>query len=163
METFKELKDAIKANKKLVWNDPDPMFDTVPETHLIDEVFKLDDIEAYLNDMDDDEVEDLRGWPILIHYGGGSEAEVELSEIEFAEERKHFIIGEGLACAQEVICENIYEEEGPSKVFDYAEKVNMPYSYCKPCDNFTPTIVSRETDTCALCGSGKEIKEKYTH
>lgn len=83
METYKELKDAIKANKKLVWNDPEPMADA---DYLIDEVFKLDDIEAYLNDMDDDEVEDLRGWPILIHYGGGSEAEVELSEIGFAKE-----------------------------------------------------------------------------
>ena len=159
MTNFGELRDAVNSNKKLIWNDPDPI---EGNDYLIDEINDFRDIE---DDFDggilDDEV--MKDYIFTIQYGGGSEAEVTMSEIDYATERKDFIISDGLADAQEAICQGIYEKDGPSKVFDYSNKVNMPYSYCKPCDNFTPTVVRKETDTCGLCGQGKPIKEKYSH
>jgi hypothetical protein len=68
METFKELKEALINKKTLVWDDPDPQ----EGNNIITFVESLDDIE-------DDE--DPSGYPILIQYGEGSEAEVLLSEI----------------------------------------------------------------------------------
>ena len=69
MKTFKELKEAIKNNSTMVWNDPDPIDGNDYTITYVEDV----------NDIEDDE--DPRDYPILIQYGG-SEAEVFLSEIE---------------------------------------------------------------------------------
>ena len=74
--------------------------------------------------------------------------------------RKACIITNRLADAQEEICRNLYEKS-ISSVYDYGNKVNMPYSECFGCEASTPTIVRREYDNCALCGSGKKEKEEY--
>ena len=66
MKSFKELKTAIKNNIPLVWNDPDPI---EGNDYTITYIEPLGDI----NDRDS---------PILIQYGGGSEAEVFLHEIK---------------------------------------------------------------------------------
>jgi hypothetical protein len=58
------------------------------------------------------------------------------------------------------MCEHLYNE-GPSKVYDYANKTKMPYSDCKPCEASTPTIISKDFDTCGLCGGQKEKQEFY--
>jgi hypothetical protein len=68
MKTFKELKEAINNNVTLVWNDPIPMNDDYTITYIED-----------LSQVDDEE--DYRDFPILIQYGGGSEAQVFLNEI----------------------------------------------------------------------------------
>lgn len=65
MEHINKLKEAIAAGKKLVWKDPEPIEDN---DYLITYVEQLQD------DWDDDT-------PILIQYGGGSEAEVFAHEI----------------------------------------------------------------------------------
>lgn len=70
METFKELRQAIEDEKTLVWNDPDPLENG---DYIITFVENLDSV---------DDHEDPSGYPILIQYGFGSEAEVLLSEIE---------------------------------------------------------------------------------
>ena len=163
METLQELKDAIKEGGLLVWNDPDP----IPNNdYLISEVFGVDKMEKAVDDGLV-ENEDWCDWPILIHYGEtedgtNSEAEVLLSEIDYARERHFFIVNDRLADAQEEICQNLYDES-ISKVYDYGNKVNMPYSYCIACETDTPTIVRLESDTCAVCGSDKEIQEEYEH
>ena len=69
MENFTELKKAITDNVPLVWNDP---YQIEGNDYTITFIEPLDEI-------DDDE--DPRGFPILIQYGGGSEAEVFLHEI----------------------------------------------------------------------------------
>lgn len=68
MESLKELKQAIAENKTLVWNDPDP---------IDGNDYKITYIEPIDDDFDD-------YTPILIQYGGGSEAEVFLHEIVIA-------------------------------------------------------------------------------
>ena len=63
MKTLRDLKQAIAENKTLVWNDPDPIEGndyTITFIEAIDEEVFCDD------------------YPILIQYGGGSEAEVYL-------------------------------------------------------------------------------------
>ena len=68
MRTFKQLKEAIKNNKTMVWNDPDPI---KGNDYTITYIEPLDDI------CDD---EDPIDFPILIQYDN-SEAEVYLHEI----------------------------------------------------------------------------------
>lgn len=60
--TKKQILIAIKEGKKLKWNDPDPI---EGNDYTINNVHKINDETA------------------LIHYGGGSEAEVFLNEINF--------------------------------------------------------------------------------
>jgi len=67
MKSFTQLKKAVKDNVPLVWNDPDPI---KGNDYTITYIEPLDDFE--------DEYDDI---PILIQYGGGSEAEVYLHEI----------------------------------------------------------------------------------
>ena len=67
MKNFAELKKAVAEKTPLIWNDPDPI---QGNNYNITYVEPLDD-------FDDDETD----IPILIHYGGGSEAEVFVSEI----------------------------------------------------------------------------------
>ena len=74
--------------------------------------------------------------------------------------RHKYIVSDRLADVQEEICENLYQES-IQKVHDYCGKVNMPNSQCNPCEAETPTIVRRDSDTCAVCGSKKEIQEEY--
>jgi hypothetical protein len=69
MRTFKELKEAVKNNLTMVWNDPDPI---EGNNYTITYIENLDHI---------DNEEDYRSFPILIQYGEGSEAEVFLNEI----------------------------------------------------------------------------------
>lgn len=68
MKTFQELKEAIKNNIPLVWNDPD---------FINGNDYTITYIED-LNYIDEDDIED---YPIFIQYGEGSEAEVYLHEI----------------------------------------------------------------------------------
>ena len=67
MENFTELKKAITDNVPLVWNDP---YQIEGNDYTITFIEPLDDFE------DDD-----RNMPILIQYGGGSEAQVFIHEI----------------------------------------------------------------------------------
>jgi hypothetical protein len=69
MHSVIELKQAIADKKELVWNDPDPIDGndyTITFIEDIDSEFDEDDFSMY---------------PILIQYGGGSEAQVYLHEI----------------------------------------------------------------------------------
>lgn len=66
MKNIKELKKAIKDGRKLVWFDPQPI---EGNNYLI----------SYIEPLQDDFDEDT---PITIQYGGGSEAQVSLLEIE---------------------------------------------------------------------------------
>lgn len=66
MKTLAELKQAIADKKELVWNDPDPIEDNDYTINFIEDIDE--------EDFDED-------YPILIQYGGGSEAEVYLHEI----------------------------------------------------------------------------------
>jgi len=52
--------------------------------------------------------------------------------------------------------EKAYEKGGQQAVFDLADKNKLPYSYCKHCENETPTIDS----CCALCSQGKDPNER---
>lgn len=67
MRNIGELKKAVAENKPLIWNDPEP---------IQGNDYNITYVEP-LDDFDDDETD----IPILIHYGGGSEAEVLVSEI----------------------------------------------------------------------------------
>lgn len=69
MKTFKELKDSIKNNVTLAWNDPD---------YIDGNDYTITHIEDISNIEDN---EDSRCYPILIQYGNGSEAQVLLHEI----------------------------------------------------------------------------------
>lgn len=59
--TLQEIKKALKEGKQMVWDDPDPI---KGNDYTITDIYNLNN----------DEV-------CLIYYGGGSEAEVFLSEI----------------------------------------------------------------------------------
>jgi hypothetical protein len=65
MATLKELKDAVKKDHALFWNDPDPI---LTADYRITYIEPLDEIEDPNN-------------PILVHYGDGSEAQVFAHEI----------------------------------------------------------------------------------
>lgn len=64
MRNIEELKNALKNNVILVWNDPDPI---EGNDYTINYVENIEEFES--------------SWPILIQYGGGSEALVFLHEI----------------------------------------------------------------------------------
>ena len=67
MKSLKELKEAIKNNIPLVWNDPDSVKDN-------------DYTITSAEDVDEEEFDDYT--PILIQYNGGmSEAQVYLHKI----------------------------------------------------------------------------------
>jgi hypothetical protein len=66
MKTLAELKQAIADKKELVWNDPDPIEGN-------------DYTITFIEDIDEEVFDDV--YPILIQYGGGSEAQVYLHEI----------------------------------------------------------------------------------
>jgi hypothetical protein len=66
MKTLADLKQAIAENKTLVWNDPDPIEGN-------------DYTITFIEEIDEEVFDDY--YPILIQYGGGSEAEVYLHEI----------------------------------------------------------------------------------
>ena len=66
-----KLKKALKEKKTLVWNDPDPI---KGNDYTISYVEDLSAFDGFTD-------EDMEDAPILIQYGGGSEAEVYLSEI----------------------------------------------------------------------------------
>ena len=66
-----EIKKAQKENKKLKWNDPDPIEGN-------------DYTITYIEDLSEFTDEDMDDCPVLIQYGGGSEAEVYLTEISLA-------------------------------------------------------------------------------
>jgi len=66
MRNLADLKQAVTENKKLIWNDPDPI--------------KGNDYTInFIEDIDDEDFDNE--YPILIQYGNGSEAEVYLHEI----------------------------------------------------------------------------------
>lgn len=69
MESFKELKQAIKNQSCLFWVDPCPIESNNYSINFIQDLSDIDDFE------------DPFGYPILINYGKGSEAEVYISEI----------------------------------------------------------------------------------
>lgn len=64
MMTIQQIKKALKNKVTLVWNDPDPIKGNDYTINFIED----------LSEHDNDS-------PILIQYGGGSEAEVLASEI----------------------------------------------------------------------------------
>ena len=66
MKTLQDLKQAVADKKELVWNDPDP---------IEGNDYTITFIEAIDEEVFDDD------YPILIQYGGGSEAQVYLHEI----------------------------------------------------------------------------------
>lgn len=69
MKNFKELNNAWLDNKKLIWNDPDPIEGNDYTISFIED----------LKELDEDS-------PILIQYNqGGSEAQVFLHEISIQE------------------------------------------------------------------------------
>ena len=67
-------------------------------------------------------------------------------------------ITERLANVTREICEKLYSKYGATRVYDYANKINLQYHLCKPCEADTPTISSKSNNTCAVCGSNKAIK-----
>ena len=71
---IKKLKEAIKKGLTLKWNDPDPIKGNDYTISFIE------DLEA-IEDGEDFTVLDWADIPVLIQYGGGSEAEVWISEI----------------------------------------------------------------------------------
>ena len=74
--------------------------------------------------------------------------------------RNKFIVTPRTALAQLEICTKLYAESIAS-VYDYANKVGLPYSECKGCEASTPTVVTIHSDTCAICGKSKEMQSKY--
>ncbi len=68
MKTLNELKEAVKNNIPLVWNDPNPIEGN-------------DYTITYMEELEHIDEEDIENYPILIQYGEGSEAEVYLHEI----------------------------------------------------------------------------------
>ena len=68
MESFAELQKAFTNGTPLVWNDPDPIKGNNYTITYIEDVSEWDENDDY-------------DTPILIQYGGGSEAEVYLWEI----------------------------------------------------------------------------------
>ena len=70
MKNIIELKQALSENKRLVWNDPDPIKGNDYTINFIEDIDE---------DIEDDDMVD---YPILIQYNDfGSEAQVYLHEI----------------------------------------------------------------------------------
>lgn len=76
MNSIEELKEAIASNKKMVWNDPEPIEGN-------------DYVITFVEPLDEDFDEDT---PILIQYGEGSEAEVFLHEISLFDEGQTYTV-----------------------------------------------------------------------
>ncbi len=76
MNSIEELKEAIASNKKMVWNDPEPIEGN-------------DYVISFVEPLDEDFDEDT---PILIQYGEGSEAEVFLHEISLFDEGQTYTV-----------------------------------------------------------------------
>lgn len=73
MRTIGELKNALRENQQLVWNDPDPIEGNDYNICFVETIDALEDELTGIELMD---------CPILIQYNnGGSEAEVFLHEI----------------------------------------------------------------------------------
>lgn len=49
-----------------------------------------------------------------------------------------------------------YEKNGAGAVYELANKYNLPYHYCKPCDAETPTLVKLD-NICGVCGQTKTV------
>ena len=62
-----------------------------------------------------------------------------------------------LANVTREICQKLYEANGASKVYEYANKVKLDYHACKPCEAETPTISDFDNSTCAICGTHKDL------
>ena len=70
MKSLADLKQALVENKRLVWNDPDPIKGNDYTINFIEDIDE---------DIEDDDMVD---YPILIQYNDfGSEAQVYLHEI----------------------------------------------------------------------------------
>lgn len=69
MKNLQELKVALQNNTPLVWNDPNPIDGNDYTITFVEDLSQIIDDEYY------------RNFPILIQYGGGSEAQVFLHEI----------------------------------------------------------------------------------
>ena len=67
------------------------------------------------------------------------------------------ILKKRLADVTREICENLYNQDGANKVYDYANKIKLDYGVCDQCEAETPTIADSKHITCAICGSGKEV------
>lgn len=48
------------------------------------------------------------------------------------------------------VCKNLYEEIGPSAVYDFANILNLDYNYCNQCEAETPSLKGKE---CLNCGN----------
>lgn len=53
-------------------------------------------------------------------------------------------------------CEKLYSNNGPSAVYEFANKSKLKYSQCVPCEAITPTIRHKNEDQCAVCGQTKQ-------
>ena len=69
---YKQLKEAIQKGTPLKWEDPSPIEGNDYEIHEV------------LNLPDEDPEEGWEDFILVIHYGGGSEAEVLPNEIAFS-------------------------------------------------------------------------------
>jgi len=49
----------------------------------------------------------------------------------------------------------LYEDKGASAVYEYANKIGLDYSPCKPCDTSTPNLCTPMLSECLVCGSSK--------
>lgn len=49
----------------------------------------------------------------------------------------------------------IYQEKGQSGVFDFANKYDIGYAYCPPCETSSPSLGG----DCLVCGSPTEDEE----
>lgn len=66
---------------------------------------------------------------------------------------KRKILTPDLAEATEKICQVIYDELGVGGVTDYANKNDLPYGFCEPCDSSMPMIQTENDCNCAVCGT----------
>lgn len=71
--------------------------------------------------------------------------------------QKRVVLSKYVAGIIRAICQDLYNEVGPSAVYDYANKSKMLYNHCTPCEADTPTISEGECDECAICGSNKYL------
>tara|TARA_R100001039_G_scaffold10623_1_gene5467 strand:+ start:63359 stop:63592 length:234 start_codon:yes stop_codon:yes gene_type:complete len=74
--------------------------------------------------------------------------------------RNKFIVKSSLGKAQREVCKILYSQDHQS-VYDYADVTKMAYSSCSCCETETPTIITVDSDECALCGEEKQKQLKY--
>lgn len=61
-------------------------------------------------------------------------------------------------------CNRLYHEQGPSAVYDKMNgRTRVVHTKCKGCEAETPTFVTPEGDSCALCGASKERRDYYPY